>query len=332
MEQVVSGQSMNSIDDYGVVEVLDRGGKVVQRVEVDQSDLTIGRGYDNDIILDDPYVCLEHASVKVEDGKLLVNDLDSVNGISQNKYHFRGQQIKLSSNETFRIGHTTLRYRSANTLLQPTKVDRHIRNSFWSLHNPVLVFSAALILIGFILIETIFSQVEETDVVKVLADVLPAMMTITGWAGLWALLGKIMIDRFSFVTHLGIFSVANIGFYICSMILGYICYAFGLDNLYSILFVMAVAVIAIWMLYTHLGYSTKMSFRSMLATSIVLTLIGVSFYILQAQVMESEFDYMPRYDVILKSPDYNFVQGESLASFFADTKELKDIVGQEIRE
>jgi len=332
MEQVMSAQSLVPDSDYGVVEVLDRGGKVVQRTELDQNSLSIGRGYNNDIILDDPYVCLEHVSVKVGDGKLLIDDLDSVNGISQNKYHFRGKQIKLSSNETFRIGHTTLRYRSANTLLQPTKVDLHIRGSFWSLHNPVLVLLAVFVLTSFIFFETIFSQVEETETVKIFADVFPAMVTILGWAGLWALFGKIMIDRISFMTHLGIFSLANIGFYLCSIILGYICYGLGLDNIYTTVFVVSVALITIWMLYTHLSYSTRMSFRSMFVTSIVLTLIGVSFYILNAQVMESEFDSMPRYDVILKSPDFNFVHGDSLESFFTETEELKDFVGKEFED
>ncbi len=66
----------------------------------------------------------------------------------------------------------------------------------------------------------------------------------------------------------------------------------------------------------------------MLTTSIVLTLIGASFYILQAQVMESEFNYMPSYDMILKSPDYNFVEGDSLEKFFSDTEELKDLVSE----
>ncbi len=330
MEQVIPVTGLFSENDRGIIEVLDRSGKVVQRADVDQNSLTIGRSYSNDIILDDQYVCPEHVSVNVVEGMLFVNDLNSVNGLSQNKYHFRGEQLKLASNDTFKMGHTTIRYRSASTQLQPTKIDRHLRRSFWSLHNPVLVFLASIILIGFIVFEAIFTQSEETENIKVLAASVPAIITILSWAGVWALFGKLMIDRFSFVTHMGIFSVANIGFYLCSIVLGYICYAFGFDHLYSTIFAIFVSLIAIWMLYTHLGYSTRMSFRSMLTTSVVMTVIGASFYILQSQVMESEFNYMPGYDVILKSPDYNFVEGESLEDFFADTEKLKDRVNEEV--
>lgn len=328
MEQVMPVSRSYS----GILEVLDRSGKVVQRMELDQNELKIGRDYDNDLILDDQYVCPRHISVMVQGDKLIVEDRDSINGIFQNKYHFKGEKLTLSSNEAFRIGHTTLRYRSADTALQPTKVDRHIRSSFWSLQNPLLIFLITLILVGFIIMEAVFSQTEETDNVKTLAESIPAVMTIFSWAGLWALFGKLMIDRFSFLTHLGIFSAANVGFYLSSIILGYIFYAFGFDSAFSTSFVIVIASIVIWMIFTHLGYSTRMTSRSMLTFSIVMTLIGTGFYFLQSQVIQSEFNYLPSYEVILKSPDFNFVQGDSLGSFFSDTEKLKKILNEEVGE
>ena len=318
--------------DFGILEVLDRGGKVVQRIEVDQTNLTIGRAYDSDIILDDPYVCPEHVSVLLQGDKLVVEDLDSINGISQNKYHFKGEKLELFSNDTFRIGHTTLRFRSANLPLHSTKIDRHIRHSFWTLKNPFLVISAFIVLLGFIIMEAIFSQTEETENVKILAEAIPAAMTIVGWAGLWALFGKLMIDRMSFFTHLGIFSVANVGFYLTSIVFGYLFYAFGFDSAYSTAFMIAVVAIVIWMLFTHLGYSTKMTSRSMLTVSVVFSLIGAGFYFLQSQVIESEFNYLPSYEVILKSPDFNFVSGDKLENFFTDTQQLKDLLKDSIKK
>ena len=311
---------------FGIVEVLGRGGRVVQRMEVDQNVLTIGRAYDNDIILDDNYVCPKHVSVMIQGGSLIVNDHDSVNGISQNKYYFKGGKLKLSSNETFKIGHTTIRYRAANTPLNPTKIDRHIRNSFWSLQNPMLITLACFVLLGFIVQEALFTQTEETDKIKIMADSMPAAMTVIAWAGFWSLFGKLMIDKLSFFTHLGIFSVANVGFYLISIILGYAFYAFGLDSFYSTIFTILVACVVLWMLFTHMGYSTKMPPRSMLAVSVLLTMIGTGFYLLQSHVLQSEFNYLPSYEVILKSPDYNYVSGDSLENFFADADTLKELI------
>lgn len=313
-----------SATSFGILEVLNRSGKVVQRSELVQNTLRIGRSYGNDIILDDNYVCPEHLSIKRHGDDLIVEDLNSINGLFQNKFHIQGDKLTLSANDTFRIGHTTLRYRLSNMPLAVTKIDRHAQHSFWTLKNPWLILLIALIFIGFTAVEAFFAQTEETDSLKILSESISAIFVILSWAGLWALFGKLMVDRASFTTHVGIFSLANIFFSLSSIVLGYIFYAFGFDRAFSTVSILFMAVISIWMLFTHLGYSTKMSTRSILTFSVMLTLIGTGFYFLQMKVIQSDFNFMPSYDVILKSPDFNFVSGESVENFFADTEELKD--------
>ncbi|GEM_PF-2568797 len=325
-------ESLNShMKELGIIEVLDRYGRVVQRMEISPGEtITVGRSYDNDIILDDGYVCPHHVSMIMQGDQLVVKDLESINGISQNKYHFRGETINLASDETFRLGHTTLRYRSATEPLKPTRIDRHLRNSFWTLQNPWLVLIIFTLLMGFILVETLFLQTEKTDSIKTFADSIPIITTIFAWAGLWSLFGKIMIDRFSFWTHTGIFSLANLGFYLSAIILGYLFYAFDLDGAYEPVYVLLVFLIAVWMLYTHLGYSTKYPHRTMLITAVILTLIGAGFYLLETLVADSEFSDTPSYQVLLKAPEFNFVDGEPLDSFFARTEELKKIIDEKV--
>ena len=48
----------------------------------DKDTVYIGRGYDNDVVLGDPYISAKHASVRIsDDGNLIVKDLGSRNGI-----------------------------------------------------------------------------------------------------------------------------------------------------------------------------------------------------------------------------------------------------------
>jgi len=64
-----------------VVEVVNRGGRMLERHRVGGTRLTIGRAYDNDVIISDETVCPHHAVISTdEEGGLVITDLDSVNG------------------------------------------------------------------------------------------------------------------------------------------------------------------------------------------------------------------------------------------------------------
>ena len=58
-----------------IVEVLHRLGHVHQRLQIPTDTCRIGRGYHNDVIIDDPWVSPDHATIHVdEDGELVKSD------------------------------------------------------------------------------------------------------------------------------------------------------------------------------------------------------------------------------------------------------------------
>ena len=67
--------------------------------------LTIGRGSDNDIVIDDPTVSRNHARVEYRDGRALIRDLGSANGVQINGGRVQegalqpGSSIKLGNSE-----------------------------------------------------------------------------------------------------------------------------------------------------------------------------------------------------------------------------------------
>lgn len=108
-----------------MLEVLDRRQRVAQRLRLDQLPLTIGRGVASDLVLEDPYVCPAHARVvRDPDGRLVAEDLDSVNGLWAHAPERRVARVALDTTPTLRIGRTTLRVRSADAPLAATLVDR----------------------------------------------------------------------------------------------------------------------------------------------------------------------------------------------------------------
>jgi len=64
------------------VEILSRHQEVAARFRIAGTEARIGRGYTNDVIVDDPYVAPEHLRLfRDEAGGLVVEDLGTANGV-----------------------------------------------------------------------------------------------------------------------------------------------------------------------------------------------------------------------------------------------------------
>ncbi|MDB5791086.1 MAG: hypothetical protein JWQ80_1110 [Massilia sp.] len=105
------------------IETLARNGDVLHRHRVDALPIRIGRGYDNDYILDDAYAAPRHALVDAApDGELVLRDLGTRNGMVYAGR--RSDRVVLDGNTVVRLGHTTLRVRAADFPVPQELTDR----------------------------------------------------------------------------------------------------------------------------------------------------------------------------------------------------------------
>ena len=93
-----------------IIEEISRGKKLIGRHKFATDSITIGRGYQNDIILSDPHVCADHLAIKLENGIWYIRDLESLNGSRlTNKTPITSWQV-LNSGDIIRIGKSQLRF------------------------------------------------------------------------------------------------------------------------------------------------------------------------------------------------------------------------------
>src|SRR5206468_1409569 len=104
--------------------------------------IRLGRGYDNDVIVDDDYAAPAHAVAEADaSGRLVLRDLGSKNGIVHKRK--RQHSIALSGDTVVRIGHTSIRIRPAAYPVAPELVDRTLHG--W---EGALPGAAGVLLIG----------------------------------------------------------------------------------------------------------------------------------------------------------------------------------------
>jgi len=98
-----------------LVEVLDRRFHVGQRLRLERLPAVIGRAYDCDVVLDDPYADARHARLAEEEGGVLVvEDLGSANGLFEDGRPARVERVRLAPGTVVRVGQTSLRVRAGD--------------------------------------------------------------------------------------------------------------------------------------------------------------------------------------------------------------------------
>src|SRR6202040_2665445 len=96
---------------------------VVARFRVAGPEVHIGRGYDNDVIVDDLYVAARHVRVfRDESGRLVAEDLGSANGMFRDRAKTRDQRIVIEGERPIRIGHSYLRIRDTSHAVERERV------------------------------------------------------------------------------------------------------------------------------------------------------------------------------------------------------------------
>ena len=181
------------------VEILSRHREVAARVRIAGEEARIGRGYDNDVIVDDPYVAARHVRVcRDEAGRLIAEDAGSKNGMFLDHGIAREVRIVLDAERPIRIGHTYLRIREASYAVPAERLAR-ARTQTWPI---TIAVGLSVVTLG---IEALFvwlAQTAEPRASTYLTPLLIVAASVLAWVSVWAVLSRIFSGRARFVQNL----------------------------------------------------------------------------------------------------------------------------------
>lgn len=181
------------------IEILSRQREVVARFRIAAQEARIGRGYDNDVVVDDPYVAARHLRVfRSDDGRLAAEDLGSVNGTFIHGSRIRLADFAVDGTQPILIGQTYVRVRDVSY-----EVDRERVAPVGRQNGSVL--AAALLGLSVLAITSLkiwLAQTTEPRVSTYLSPLLTLVLTVFVWAGLWALLCRVFSGQSRFLRNL----------------------------------------------------------------------------------------------------------------------------------
>ncbi len=181
------------------IEVLSRHGDVAARERIEAPEARIGRAFDNDVVVDDPYVAPHHLRIfRAEDGELVAEDLGTLNGLYSEHGAHRVARLPLAKQPGIRIGRTTLRVHdaahpvAAEKLLTPPRA-----HATWAVALGVGV-------VGILVLLQWLNLTTEPSANLVVLPLLGFATILVLWSGLWALLSRVFFGQARFALQLRI--------------------------------------------------------------------------------------------------------------------------------
>jgi hypothetical protein len=170
------------------VEILSRHRDVAARHRFTGPEVRIGRGYDNDVIVDDLYVAIQHVRVfRDNDGRLVAEDIGSANGMFLDRDKARQTRIVIDGGRPIRIGHTYLRIREAGHA-----VPRERGGRLQGRTVPIALGGAlGVAILGLQMLSVWFAEVDEPRASHYVQSVLGIGIMAVIWVAFWAILSRI---------------------------------------------------------------------------------------------------------------------------------------------
>lgn len=203
-----------------VLEVKRRGQPAPRFVRVSDRELAdgvwLGRGYNCDVLLDDPHVHARHARLVAMDGRLMLT-LPTGSDLSVDRRPVT-QAIEVRSGATLALGHTQVRVYDAEHPVAPTQATDALVDGMAWLTRPALLVPLLIVVVLAHALDHSLRQMQELDLLTaVLSGVAPLLLCIA-WAGLWALVTRVLRHEARFSSHLAVALIATIA----SLALGFL--------------------------------------------------------------------------------------------------------------
>ncbi|MDG1494842.1 MAG: FHA domain-containing protein [Porticoccaceae bacterium] len=314
-----------------IIELLGWGGKRQRYFAVEGSSVTIGRSYQNDVVLGDVHISPEHLRLDANDGAgggWQLTDLGSLNGVEVIKNPLipsspspssaspsLAPTILLSEGAELKIGRTRLRILSDCHPVGPAKELHHLEQDVGKLNR--LSIWLPLFLISLILDVGLLyaSSYVEWQWKNVFSTILVTQTGLLMLALFWGGLGRFLRNESHFISHYCLILMAGLAYSAGDWLIGILGYNMGTQLVSLVLSPLIALVLAALLLSANFALATNMLPRQrwVSALGFVMLIFVVS---ITAQVSQwGEFSPYPEYFSGIEIPALQFAGAESADNF-----------------
>ncbi len=187
-----------------ILETIQRG--VHRYHKIDSFPVTVGRAFDNDIILQDVTISPHHLSITNENGGYQITDLAGENGtrINRKKVDSSPQEVTLPVN--FQISNLKARLLSTDMEVEKTHI-QDCSGFFCIFSSPIWAFALLIVTIGLFFLERYFATPVAKEPLYYVSNVLPSVWIMLGIAVVIAGVSRLSTHRWEIIPAISIASL-----------------------------------------------------------------------------------------------------------------------------
>jgi hypothetical protein len=307
------------------VEVLSRQRDVIARHRCVGPEISIGRGYANDVVLDDPYVAPRHLRiVRSPAGAWVAEDLGSAGGLFADRDTRRHAAIVLDGERPIRIGHTTLRIRDAGYPVQDERVPPRQGH-----HALFVAIAFAVAILGVETLSLWLSETAQPKISRYAMPILTLLLGVVGWTTVWAVVTRVFSHQARFERHLLIATSATLVISLLTESVDVFSFALSWPALSSYQYVALWCVVAAACFF-HLREVGPTRLR--LKAGVVLSLLAIGVAMHTVSQFDGGAGVSQQVQVRLMPPVFRLAPSHSEEVFFADVERLKGRLDRDRRE
>jgi hypothetical protein len=322
------------VDEVIFLEVLEDDESVAVRHRLERFPVTVGRGYANDILLDDAKVSAAHVRIeRTEEGALVLRDVGSENGTFRVEPWARLAELTLTDDTRVVVGDTVLRFRTRGHAVAPTRLAAVTEAPRHYVFERPFLFPA---LLGLAVVAALFaeylSNYQKTNWGSLaLSVVMPASAAFV-WSTLWGVASKVTRRRFYFGAHGAIGSLGLLGLILLPLSLRLVAYSLQLGPATRWLVFTGSLVWAGFVLFWHLRYVSRAEPRRMALLLAGLLLCFGALTQANSLLDDEEFSTSLEFEHTLLPPAFRIAPARDVDAFFEDARALQTDVDELARK
>jgi len=313
-----------------IIEVLGWGGKSRHHFRVEGPSITIGRGYQNNVVLSDSHISANHLRLDAVEGGWQLSDLDSLNGVEVVKNpSINSPSTDSTSSETvladgaeIKIGRTKLRIIADSHPVEAAKELHRLDKDVGQLNR----FSIWLPLLLFVLaidIATLYANsFLEWQWKNALPSILFTQVFLLVLALFWGGVGRFLREESNFLGHYNLILLATLVYSASGWLFGVIGYNFSAEFLIDVVAPLFILALVAVLLSANFALATSMLPRQRWVTSIGFVLLIMVVSIANQMQQWGEFSPYPEYFSAIELPALQISGGESVDEFIGSLDDL----------